>query len=262
MSKPFAPPESAVPEPSSGREPSARAPPEEARARERTTSSARGAPRVPPRARPDRRQTRRRTRTARARSGRARRFASQPRRARWTRPPRRRRRSALRAPDARRRRAASGPPEAEMSMSEYRGRCTGTHFSAPRVRSDSTRLGSWPEPRLSRTSAGLARRRRRPSSRARVFVRPAEARTRRVPAGAVGFPLRWFLRPRSAQRVRVGHQLLVPPSGAARPPVPRPFSEFCRDAAFPPLSVLEKECCRIASCIFISLARVVWRGGT
>ena len=42
---------------------------------------------------------------------------------------------------------------------------------------------------------------------------------------------------------------------AARVPELRPPSEFCRDAAFPRLSALEKECCRIASRIIISRAR-------
>ena len=42
---------------------------------------------------------------------------------------------------------------------------------------------------------------------------------------------------------------------APRDPGPRPASDFCRDTAFPPLSTLVKECCRSASCFFISRAR-------
>ena len=254
LSKPFAPPESAVPEPSSEESRPARAPTErrapDANDVERSWSAARSTARASgPPSDP----------TSYPHSARQKRasapvcFPAPPGAVDAPTAPS----STLRppSPDARRRRAASGPPEAEMSMSEYRGRCTGTHFSfGPRVRSDSTRLGSWPEPRLSRTSARLALP--PPSSKlARASSSGPPRRGRAAfPPAPLGFRFAGFFDrgPLSEYGLATNSLSRLP---APRVPVPRPFSEFCRDAAFPPLSVLEKECCRIASCIFISLAR-------
>mmetsp|Transcript_6260 Transcript_6260/g.25348 ORF Transcript_6260/g.25348 Transcript_6260/m.25348 type:complete len:202 (-) Transcript_6260:2481-3086(-) len=146
---------------------------------------------------------------------------------------------------AKRRRRACGPTEEEMSMSEYRGRCTGTHLSfAPRVRSVSTRLATWPEPMLSRASARF--RVPAPSrASASLFAAPAPPGFRfagffeRAPLSEYG------LTTTSVSRLE-----------APRDPGPRPASELCRDTPFPlPEFSLEKVCCRSASCIFISRAR-------